>query len=273
MPTTIAPAWTADWLNAWLATIGAALLVPDLRVAWSTALRPTAVLSHPTRDPLDAIGDAFPTGDAVASLAVARDLPGLPELPRNVTRDAYRARAALGRTDGTLGATLTDLAPSDEKPVVDWRLNPPAPKGLTIGQRVDTVRQAIPEPHPALDQSIVGAVRIPGNGLGFDVRRLTLPTDPVGGNWVDPVVELLAFVGLCLVPLRGNGKSATTRISPATGPLRWPTWTEPLTATGIDTFLDRATIDRTLADVWFESRGYQTINSSDPTRGYGSTRV
>ena len=53
-------------------------------------------------------------------------------------------------------------------------------------------------------ESLAGqAERVKDNGLGFDQTRLGSlqdATDP----WVDPVIEVFAFFGLALLPVRGT---------------------------------------------------------------------
>ena len=48
------------------------------------------------------------------------------------------------------------------------------------------------------------AVRVNDNGLGFDQTRLGSQSDNTD-KWVDPVAEVLAFFGLALLPVRGDG--------------------------------------------------------------------
>ena len=48
------------------------------------------------------------------------------------------------------------------------------------------------------------AGRVKDNGLGFDQTRLGSQADETS-IWIDPVVEVLAFFGLALLPVRGRG--------------------------------------------------------------------
>ena len=47
--------------------------------------------------------------------------------------------------------------------------------------------------------------RVVDNGLGFDLTRVTAQADSSTEDMVDPVIEVLAFFGLALLPVRGAG--------------------------------------------------------------------
>src|SRR5690606_37950589 len=117
-------------------------------------------------------------------------------------------------------------------------LNPPAPKGLTLWERLRSVTAAVGEPRAAVRASFQGALRVKGNGLGFDATRLAAATTPYGDNWVDPVVEVLAFAGSILVPVRGDGARRTLRLRDQDGSIRWGSWPEAVSVFGIDALLD-----------------------------------
>jgi hypothetical protein len=271
----VAPAWTADWLNAWLAAIGATLLVPDLRLGWTDDPRPAACFEG-VDDVVGALAAAFPTEDDLTSLSTARVLPGRHELPHEASVEAYSDRAewARERCDWTLAALLTDLAPDSRGAVRRSPLNTPAPRGRTVTDRVLSVRRAIDCELPqAVAASVVGVLRVRGNGLGFDVRRLSAKTDPVGDNWADPVVEVLAFVGLHFLPARGNGRTLTIRLQGTDGVLRWPAWRSRLNAAAIDALLDRSSLATGDVTEVYEGRKLRASSSSDPTRAFGSVRA
>ena len=134
------------------------------------------------------------------------------------------------------------------------------------------------------------APRVKDNGLGFDLTRLASQADGTG-KWVEPVVEVLAFFGLALFPVRGRGtdKRLHRTVRPSAiqrGWSRkgngkgdqyfsWPAWCNPLDADGIDALLDLWTPER---ESW-ESVGvhaawrtvrYQPKATADTTRAFGA---
>lgn len=257
MSTEPAPGLTANWLNGWLAALGAALLVPDLRLTWSADREPHAVFEHPTlgRDRIDVaelIASRLPTRDALQRLAIAKTHPGHPgELPRKVTAAAYRDRAALARQTGdpTLGWTVTDLARANQDQSLPASPFYPAGPG-TVG----TLHDRLMACHDPIGVDLAGSVRrslagtasrVKRFGLGFDYRRITSPTDPNGDNWIDPAVEVLAFFGLAFHPVRGSGRSTRaatrgwTKAASSRGAYTWPAWDVPLDAPSIDALLDQ----------------------------------
>jgi hypothetical protein len=295
MPTTPAPGLPADWLNAWLAAIGITLLVPDTRLSWTTAPRPTAMFHHATADLPAQITEQLPTTTEIAALAIARHRPpDVEELSRKVHITAYTRRCDPARAIGdlSLGATVTDLgaAGSDTRQHTSMDLNdlkhspldPPVPQGRTLHDRIDACRRQLDvDPTAQIHATLAGTGnRVSGNGLGFDHTRFVNPADPIGGVWVDPVLELLASVGLLLLPARGDGTTASFR--GWTGPpmregaFTWPAWRPPLTCAGIDALLDRfwdhqhlgTTISRRYTSIPYKPRG-----SADSTRGYASRPV
>jgi len=268
-----AVAWTADWFNGWLAAIGATLLVPDLTLDWTDDPRPAARFDG-VDDVISALAAAFPARDELAQLASSRHLDGRRELTQKTDVDTYADRATWAREHGdwSLGALLTDLAFDPKEPVTRSPLNTPAPKGLTITDRFVNAHDDVPgDVRDGIRSSMSGTLRVAGNGLGFDVHRLTAPTDPVGNKWADPVVEVLAFVGLTLLPCRGDGRRQRTRLQRDDGTIRWASWATPMDAAAIDAFLDTVASGSTPAN--YEARRYQPTNASDPTRAFGAVRL
>jgi hypothetical protein len=279
---------TGDWINAWLAAIGAAVLVPGLAVSWTTTARPAARLHHPdtqTREALaELIAGHLPTPGAISQLAIARTHPDSTEqFPRNPTLGAYGERAALARAlgDPTIALSLTDLHQPRDGQYEHSPFDPPAPKGTTLWDRMMAVRERLePDPAAHLLSTLEGtAARVKNNGLGFDHRRFLSPTDPTGEVWVDPAVELLAAVGLTLLPSRGNGSRAAHRgwtdRPTRNGAFTWPTWRAALTAPAIDALLDahwRGSPPPEVCAV-YGSVAYRPRSSMDQTRGYAARRL
>jgi hypothetical protein len=305
-PTIDTPGLAGSWLNAWLAALGITVLVPHLRLYWSPDPAPHALFT-PRPDPnhrtsatepatVDDLGELIalqlPTVDALHSLAIAKHLDGLPSLEQRPTKTTFAARAQHARRTGdwTLAVLATD-AVTDDKPA-NAPLNPPAPKGLTLHDRLVACRKALgTSPAPAITRTLTGAgKRVKMNGLGFDATRILIASDPKGDKWVDPAIETLAFFGLAFLPSRGDGTRRTTRgwfDAPSTpGALCWPAWHPALTAPAIDGLLDtfwNADAARRRRGTkgsqwrWPDSIGlvYHTVpyrwhGTMDPTRGYAS---
>ncbi|HHC09524.1 MAG TPA: hypothetical protein ENK55_12575, partial [Actinobacteria bacterium] len=103
--TVVAPGWTGDWLNAWLAAIGVTVLCPGATLAWTEEVRPKAVLE-------------IPGAERIAEEIAAR-LPGVEDLERLVIAEighripleeyAEAARRARASGDETLAILTSDL--------------------------------------------------------------------------------------------------------------------------------------------------------------------
>ncbi|QBI19645.1 hypothetical protein ER308_08830 [Egibacter rhizosphaerae] len=287
-----APGWQVDWLNAWLAAIGLLWLEPAARVAWSTDPVPHARLHAPGSDPASAIAEALPDLAALQRLAIASEHPSSSRpFKRNPSLDDYRARAALARADHdfSLSVSVTDLTSDASRELPHSPLDPPAPKGQTLWDRLVRVREKLDAQAPntveAAARSLQGVpTRVQANGLGFDVRRI----DPAAGGdelTVDPIVECLALFGLALLPIRGDGVRPTTRgwRGPALrgGSFRWPAWSDWLDVWAVDGLLDRChaaaheahRIGRWGVAAVFETVPYQPTGQSDVRRGYASRRL
>lgn len=292
-PCTPAPGLRADWLNAWLAAIGITVLVPEVRLSWTTDPRPYAVLHHPRAGSPSLprlIAEQMPTTEHLATLVIARFHDAHPgaELPRIVPDEVFKARAVLARASGdpTLAASLTDLGEKDEE-AEHSPLDPPAPKGTTLWDRAAACLSRMQDDclSASLAASLSGtARRVQANGLGFDATRLLTPTDPNGQTWVDPCVEILAFTGMTVLPVRGDGHRARARgwTGPASraGAFTWPVWSQPLSAPGIDAVLDLfwsahagSAVTRYGVTGAFQSVPYRPRGSADTTRAYASRRL
>lgn len=298
MQTLVARAWSADWFPAYLAAIGVASLVEGATLAWTDDVVPAARFMMPGGTPADVVASALPRVADIERLTIARRHPDSPgEFPRGVSSATFRERARLARStgDGSLEATVTDLSTEAGKDLDHGPLDPPAPKGLTLHDRLLSTRSLLPDPVPPamVADSMAGcARRVEGNGLGFDIRRLDAAVQADAKRWVDPLVELLAFYGLIRFPVRGSPGRARQRgwakRSLARGSLSWPAWSQPLDQWGIDALLDRfyalvpaaATVPtrpeeatRLSIHAAFASVSRQPRGSLDVTRGLGSERV
>lgn len=289
-----APGLRADWLNGWLAAIGATVLVPGLRLAWTDEPVPAACFAVASGEPAArVIGAAFPTVEDIGRLAIARHVDGTSEFPRTVTLDAYRDRARLERQTGgcSLAASVTDLTADPKKlgNLPHSPFDPPMPQGITLWQRLQACRATLADdPGAAVEATLSGrATRVDGNGLGFDYRRLGSGVQPKGrtGMLVDPVVETLAFFGIGLFPARGGSDGERFRgwtlRSTRRGAFRWPVWAGSLDRWAIDALLDQAEAARGRPALcgrlgihaWYQSVPYAPLTSADVTRAYASERA
>lgn len=275
-----ARALEANWINGWLAALGVALLLPSVRLRWSDHPMPRAIFE--SQSPLvPTLEEVFPTPEEIAALSNARTLPGTDgEVARNVTVVQFAARSRVARRTGDAGlsSTVTDLHNVESEGCDHSPFDPPAPAGHTVWTRLVACRRALVVTEASLNDSLTGVGRrVKANGLGFDHRRLLPASDPRGDNWVDPVVEVLAFCGLTMLPIRGDGVRSHARgwtgRPTVVGSFRWPIWTDPLTAPAIDALLDLYWSGRWDPPGAYESVPYQSRGSSDVTRAYAARRV
>lgn len=290
----------AGWLNSWLASIGVLRLLPDARLRWEGRGSPKAVFSCDEGDLANAVARALPTAADLARLAIARHREGCSEFPRSVSPEVYRERAAASRAhpgDWSLAATVTDLVPDRE--IVHGPFDPPMPGRKTLYDRVQACRESLPTEPTSLASRVASTlagrgVRVQTNGLGFDVTRSSAGVDASAKVMVDPVIECLAFEGLQLFPMRGDGQRVgglqrgfTSRASRRSA-FRWPAWRQLLDIWGVDSLLDqvaarlpregimkpgvRAHVQRLGVTALYGSV-YQRPQGADRYRAYGAERL
>ena len=251
------PGLCADWLLAWLAAVGTTVLDARLRLRWSTRDTPFAVLLSNEVDPIDAILGSWPSAELLADMPIAKAWRQTEHMERKVSVEAFRERAQLARGhphSWALSSTMTDLQVGVDGMVAHGAFDPTAPgtaKGLH--DRLMRLHQHAKDLSAAriLDSLTGLGVRVEGNGLAFDHTRLGSLADKTG-KWTDPVVEVLAFFGLAILPVRGNGvdqlgqRAAKARQrgwrrirgSGETRHFAWPAWNQPLDRAGVDALLD-----------------------------------
>lgn len=273
-----APGLTADWLNAWMAAIGATVLVPGLRVGWSDDVVPIAVFVWDGHDSIvDVVARSLPTTASLDTSVIARTREGHFELSRHVTLEAYRDRAVLERRERTthLAASVTDLrADADMENLDHGAFDVSAPRGETLWSRARSCAAAIPS--AARDEWLADTFagrghRVQLNGLGFDPRRLPSGVHGEGNGkevFADPVVELLVFCALSLFPTRGNGARIHQRgwrgRATQRGAFEWSAWRPALDCWAIDAFLDldhppQGSVVARYASVPYIARGSQDV--------------
>ena len=307
------PGLPADWLNSWLASIGLLVLEPRLRLSWTPERTPVAVLAaEGAADPLALAAQAWPQVGRLNSMPIAEHIKGLPQMKRTVPLEVFRRRAehARGHIDSwTLSSTVTDLC-VDVAAGQTVRHAPLDPKGpgtvKWLHHRLMKAHSAVDNPLEAVSATLKGhGKRIVDNGLGFDASRIAGLADS-STKLVDPVIEVLAFFGLRLLPMRGEGlevgKSGTRQRfvarqrcwspdrnqSSRAQHMTWPAWTKPLDLSGADALLDvwsslyqrraqgwriQADLSRLGIHAAWETRSYHQRATADTTVGFMSARV
>ena len=296
------PGLPADWINGWLAAVGVTVLDARIRLRWSAHDTPVAVLSAADVDPIDAIVQSWPDAAVLLDMPIAKDWRQTSQpMERKVHVDVFRQRARMARQhphSWTLSSTVTDLQVEKQGDVEHAPFDPSGP-GTTkwLHDRLMGLHKLADLSAERVQDSLTGrAVRAQHNGLGFDHSRLGSLADQTK-IWVDPVVEVLAFFGLAVLPMRANG--VDKRLAPrADGRSRqrgwrrgqsrgeearrfaWPAWTQPLDCHGIDALLDAWTPGRKSAWPLLGVRaGWQTVGfkprggQSDPTKAFGKERL
>ena len=293
------PGWRASWVNAWLAAVGATVLDERIRLHWTTDAEPVAVLSSEQADPVAALAESWPDVESLSQLPIAEEWWDAARLQRRVPVEAFATRARAARSDErswTLSSTMTDLSVDARGEVAHAPFDPAGPGTIKwLHHRLMKVHGHLDDPARRLRESLVGRVdRVKDNGLGFDQTRLGSlqdATDP----WVDPAVEVLAFFGLALLPVRGRGadkqldRSADVSArqrgwrqvdgSRERRSFHWPAWSKPLDSDGIDALLDAWNPER--KDGWarlgvhaaWRSVQFERRSSADSTRAIGSERL
>ena len=290
------PGLPGAWVNGWLAAVGATVLNARIRLHWTTHGAPLAVLSADEVDPVAAVVESWPDETRLSDLPIAKSWKDAGTIRRNVPVEAFTARARAARSHAycwTLSSTMSDLCLDEHGTVQPGPFNPPVPRGITLHQRVMKVHEHVEPAAEWIRDSLAGrATWVEGNGLGFDQARLGSQADDAP-KFVDPVVEVLAFFGLGLMPVRGTGtdnpldrfagvrqrgwrKTSGSRDSQS---FHWPAWGQPLDSHGIDALLDvwnpekkhtwtQVGVDAGWRTTWFQPRG-----SADTTRAYGAERL
>ena len=296
------PGLPADWINGWLAAVGVTVLDARIRLRWSAHDTPVAVLSAADVDPIDAIVQSWPDAAVLLDMPIAKDWRQTSQpMERKVHVDVFRQRAQMARQhphSWTLSSTMTDLQVEKQGDVEHAPFDPSGP-GTTkwLHDRLMGLHKMADLSAERVQDSLTGrAVRAQHNGLGFDHSRLGSLADQTK-IWVDPVVEVLAFFGLAVLPMRASGvdkrlalradgrsRQRGWRRSQGRGEearrFAWPAWTQPLDCHGIDALLDAWVPGRKSAWPLLGVRaGWQTVGfkprggQSDPTKAFGKERL
>ncbi len=305
------PGLPAEWINGWLAAVGITVLDPEITLSWTSDPSPIAVLHHPYKEPAVALSEAWPGQGRLEDMPLARDFQGSVPLERQVPIETFVKRVELsrGHPDAwTLTSSLTDLAVDSGK-AAHAPFDPAGPGTIKwLHHRLlKTYGHVVPDDVGELATAIKNAidgvsVPVADNGLGFDISRLPDRAREGVGNMVEPVVEVLAFFGLALLPVRGDGlRQRQVRVRQrghGIGGRRentfvWPAWSQPLDRWGIDALLDawhqtwkphktgeglewrmrRIDWVRLGVHAGWATKPYRRTASADSTRGFSSERI
>ena len=220
-------------------------------------------------------------------------------MPRKVSVDAFvaRARATRGhRHSWTLSSTMTDLSVDENREVAHAPFDPAGPGTIKwLHHRLLKVHREVEPSVDRLAESLFGrAERVKDNGLGFDLTRMGSQSDDSDPT-VDPVVEVLAFFGLALLPVRGAGTDRSVGSSSYASVVQrgwirtpasrrehrfmWPVWSAPLDCRAIDALLDIWEPDkkngwsRVGVHAAWQSVQFKPRATADTTRAFGAERV
>lgn len=293
------PGFPASWINGWLAAVGATVLDARVRLHWTTDGEPLAVLSAVDVDPVEALVEAWPDKVKLAELPIAECWNSAGVLRRKVSVDAFiaRARAARGHPySWTLSSTITDLCVDENGDVAHAPFDPAGPGTIKwLHHRLMKLHERVEPSEARIRESLAGrAVRVNDNGLGFDQTRLGSLSDATS-MWIDPVVEQLAFFGLAILPVRGDGGDQqldrradakerqkgwrTSAGSRGSRRFYWPAWRRPLDNAAIDALMDawrpdrKSTWERVEVHAGWQSVQFERRSSADTTRGFGAERL
>lgn len=290
----------ADWINGWLAAVGATVLDSRIQLRWTSAPTPTAVLLADDAEPVRILADSWPDGKALNAMPLASTWQPNNPLERRVPVDTLAPRMKAARhhpQSWTLSSTLTDLHVDKSGRAANAPFDAGGPGTIKwIHHRLLKLHRTVPEPSAdRLMNSLMGrAPRERDNGLGFDQTRLGSLSDDTD-RFVDPVLEILAFFGLALFPVRGLGTDdrlgRTIRSSPVQRGWRlikgahdvrgerrflWPAWSQPLEHHGIDALLDawnpfrRSTWRQVGVHAAWRTVRYRSRAQADRTVAFGS---
>ncbi|KKZ12980.1 MAG: hypothetical protein TE42_02120 [Candidatus Synechococcus spongiarum SP3] len=284
------------WINGWLAAVGATVLDDRIRLHWTTGDH-LAILSAADYDPVEALVESWPKQELLEDLPIAEQWQGAGVLERKVKVDSFRQRARAARghpRSWTLSSTMTDLSVDKNREVAHARFDPVGPGSIkSLHHRLLKVHKYVEKPSSErIRASLAGEEpRVQDNGLGFDPARLGSQADK-SKVYTEPVVEVMAFFGLKLLPMRGRGVDSSFAAEAFGGGGRqrgwsqgaprfcWPAWDQPLDVHGIDALLDLWN-PKDKKNRWsalgvhaaWQSVKYKALSTSDPTRAYGSERL
>ena len=176
MTEVICPGLPADWVNAWLAAVGATRLEPRLRLRWTVDSVPRAVFCADDADPVRLLAEAWPTNKMLQELPIAETWGDTSPVRWKVPVEGFAKRARAARSDSfswTLSSTLTDLDVSASGEVAHAPFDPAGPGSIKwLHHRLVKVHAHVDPTVARIANSLNGtSERVKDNGLGFDITR------------------------------------------------------------------------------------------------------
>lgn len=293
------PGLPASWINGWLAAVGATILDPRIRLRWTEG-DPVATLCASDVAPAAALVESWPDRSLLSELPIAEHWHGHGRLRRQVSIEDFQERVSAARThqySWTLSSTMTDLSVDEKGQVMHAPFDPAGPGTMKwLHHRLMKVWAKAEVSEERICQSLAGrGGRVDDSGLGFDQTRLgSLADKSKISALVDPIVEVLAFFGLALLPVRGRGFDRRLDRRGDQGTIQrgwqrlpdakfrcfcWPAWQQALDRDGIDALLDawvplkKGASTRLGIHAAWRSVGYERRATADPTTAYGSERL
>lgn len=276
------PGLLAEMPHQWLAAVGATVISEDIHVSWTDDSSPCAVLHSPHRAPAEALYAAWPSREDFARIPIVEwNLTNKQDIPLADYRRMTRASLAEDHA-WSLAAASTDLARSG-RTAENAERGPfnPGFQGPSSPQR--SLLKMVPCTSDDLAAALAGFLpSAEGDGLGLDPGRFPDPQGAEKGVKTVHPIEVMAFYGLALFPLRGDGLVDTRYARqrgwktghPRRSSFRWPAWRQPLDRWAIDALLDawnpdRRPIDETLGIIgaW----GSVRIDRPGKNPGHGYT--
>ncbi|MCY4522723.1 MAG: hypothetical protein OXC13_18360 [Caldilineaceae bacterium] len=186
---------------------------------------------------------------------------------------------------------MTDLCVDKDGLVVHAPFDPSGPGTIKwLHHRLKKVHKHVDKNANHIQNALMGQPALANdNGLGFDHGRLGASSDKTD-RLVNPVVEVLAFFGLSLLPARGpGGDRCLDRFANITvrqkgwlmherrQKFHWPAWEQPLDCNGIDALLDTwqpSSKSRwALLGIFSAWRSVEYESDGDYTQAFGSERI
>lgn len=286
MKTLQCPGLLAELPHHWLAAVGATVIVGDLRLSWTDDPSPCAVLASPCQNPAEVLHAAWPSSEDFRRIPVVEwNLSNKQDIPLEDFR--RMTRAGLTQSDAwSLAAAATDLAPKARVPNAAARgpFNPGFQGPSSPHRSISTMlRCTVDDVTDALAGVLPSGK---GDGLGLDPNRFGDPQGTGEGVTTIHPIEVMAFYGLALFPLRGDGilnaaharQRGWTLTSGRNEVFRWPSWRQPLDRWGIDALLDAWNPDRRPTDeVLGIGAAWRSVRidrpGKNPGHGYASRRL
>ncbi len=291
------PGLRAEMPHQWLAAVGATVLCEGMHLSWTGGLNTHAVLHH-EEAPLDALVASWPTQQRIERMPMVAYDKG--QKTQKVSRGDFQQLVKDGRghrDSWTVSSALTDLTeepPSGNSDKLPLAATVPFNPGLQ--GPYGSPQKSLPKlqhctPAKIADTLDGRATRDDGAGIGLDPERFTNSTTGEKGVMTLHAVEMLAYFGLALFPVRGDGihrrkypafarqRGWTTRARQR-GAFVWPAWEQPLGRFGIDALLDVWQPEGDGTDsllgvhaAWRSVVRKAHLSSRDKTFGYTSRRL